>query len=87
LALLVFLVDMPGDFWHSLDMAAPVTTAGTALPAKTLDTRRCGYHHRPLASCELVSTVCPTGGVEVQPSPEGPTVYACLCPICVERVA
>jgi hypothetical protein len=70
-----------------MNMAAPVTTAGTALPAKTPDLGRCGFHHRPLAQCEHVPTICPRGGVEVQPSPEGPVVYACTCPICVGQVA
>lgn len=71
-----------------MDMAAPVTTAGPARPAKTLDLGRCVVHHQPLALCEYVPSACPNDGLVFIPGVDGELdPSACLCPVCTGAVA
>lgn len=64
-------------------MAAPLDT-----PTDTgRDTRHCGYHHRPVALCELLTT-CPNDGLIPVPGADGDIDWsACLCHACTTAVA
>lgn len=69
-------------------MAASTTQAPDRGWHRAPGTRRCGYHHIPMAACELIAATCPNDGLVFIPGVDGELdPSACLCPVCTAAVA